>query len=112
MKTRQELITATLKLLNAVGAGQAPSPEDIDEIDRIIDGVIEELNDINAYTNMNRDEYEDKHVDALATIIAVAAAPSFGQQKNYDSRADAITRLRAMTPETYVTGSVLAVDYY
>ncbi|MGV2110151.1 hypothetical protein ACQZ46_02615 [Agrobacterium salinitolerans] len=112
MKTRTELIEATLKLLNAVGAGQAPAAEDVGEIDRIIDGVIEELNDINAYTNMNRDEFEDKHVDALATILAVAAAPAFGQAKNYDSKADAVMRLRAMTPETYVSGSVLAVDYF
>lgn len=112
MKTRSDLIVATLKLLNAVGAGQAPSAEDVSEINLIIDGVIEELNDIKAYTDMNRDEFEDKYVDALATVLAVTAAPSFGQPKNYESRADAISRLRAMAPETYVSGSTLTTDYF
>lgn len=112
MKTRQDLIAATLELLNALGSGQAPETEDSQTIDGLIDGKIAELNrqDIIFFTDTQN--FEDEYVDPLATILADMAAPSFGQARNPDSRADAITRLYAMKPSTYVPGSTLQVDYF
>lgn len=112
MKTRQDLIAATLKLLNAIAAGQAPEAEDAEEIDGLIDGKIAELNAADIYFSSDTENYEDQFVDPLATILADMAAPSFGQPRNPVSRDDAIARIRAMKPSTYVSGSVVAVDYF
>lgn len=112
MKTRQDLIAATLELLNVLAAGQAPDPEDALTIDGLIDGKIAELNrqDIIYFTDTQN--FEDEYVDPLATILADMAAPSFGQPRNPESRADAIARLQAMKPSTYVSGTPLQVDYF
>ena len=112
MKTREDLITATLLLLNVLAAGQAPEAEDVETIDGLIDGKIAELNrrDIIFFTDTQK--FDDENVDPLATLLADEAAPSFGQPRNPDSRADAIYRLYAMRPSTYVPGSTLQVDYF
>ncbi|MDX1240364.1 hypothetical protein GOL95_09915 [Sinorhizobium medicae] len=112
MKTRAELITATLLALNVLAAGQAPEAEDVETVDGFIDGKIAELNrrDIIFFTDTQN--FEDEFVDPLATLLADEAAPSFGQARNPDSRAEAISRLYAMRPSTYVSGSVLKTDYF
>ncbi|MDX3926741.1 MAG: hypothetical protein QHC90_13180 [Shinella sp.] len=112
MKTRQDLIAATLKLLNAIGAGQAPEAEDFEEIDRIIDGKLAELNEQDIYWSSDTQNFEDKFIDPLATILGDEAAPSFGQARSEERVATAIMRIRAMKPSTYVSGSPLAVDYF
>lgn len=111
-KTRQDLIIATLKLLNAVGAGQNPEAEDVQTIDDIVDGKLLELNKRDIYWSSDRDEFDDEYVDPLAVILANTAAPSYGQPRSPDSVAIAEATLLAMKESTYVPGSVLAVDYF
>jgi len=111
-KTRQELIAATLALLQADGgAGQSPEPEDVEVIEKMIDSKLAELDrrDIAAFPDKNK--FADEFLDPLSTILANAAAPQFGQPRNYDSQAAAENILRALKPSSY-TGSVLAVDYF
>lgn len=113
MKTRTDLITATLRLLQADGGiGQTPEAENVDDIDRIMDGVLNEMNDIEAYGVTDYSEFEDKYIDPLATIIAYTANPTYGSARSEDSRAAAIARLRSMKPSTFVRGSTLQVDYF
>jgi hypothetical protein len=113
MKTRTDLIVATLRLLQADGGiGQMPEAENVDDIDRIMDGVLDEMNEIEAYGVTDYSEFEDKYVDPLATIIAYTANPSYGAARSEDSRDAAIRRLRALKPSTYVSGSTLQVDYF
>lgn len=113
MKTRTDLITATLRLLQADGGiGQMPEAENVEDIDAIMDGVLDEMNEIEAYCTSDYTTFEDKFVDPLATVIAYTANPSYGSARSEDSRYAAIGRLRAMKPSTYVSGSTLAVDYY
>lgn len=112
MKTRADLIAATLMLLNALAAGQSPEAEDSDTIDGLIDGKVAELNAQDIYFSTDTQNYEDQYVDPLATILADMAAPSFGQPRNPVSRQDAIDRIQAMKPSTYVNGSVAQVDYF
>lgn len=112
MKTRQDLIAATLELLNVLASGQAPEPEDVLTIDGLIDGKIAELNARDIYWCANTQQFEDQYVDPLATLLADMAAPSFGQPRNADSRADAINRIREMKPSTYVSGSVMTAEYF
>lgn len=111
MKTRLDLITATLELLNAIAAGQAPEPEDVISIDKLIDGKIAELNDRDIYGSPDTAEFEDQYVDPLATLLADMAAPSFGQPRNAESRADAIFRIRAMRPPSYF-GQPQTAEYF
>lgn len=112
MKTRADLIAATLMLLNALAAGQAPEAEDAETIDALIDGKIAELNAADIYFSTDTENYEDQYVDPLATILADMAAPSYGQPRNPVSRDDAIRRIQAMKPSTFVRGSTLQVDYF
>jgi hypothetical protein len=112
MKTRTDLIVATLKLLNVLAAGQSPEPEDADEIDGIIDGKLSELNLREIIFIADPEELEDELVDPLSIILANTAAPSFGQPRNEESRLIAEATLRAFAPSTYVRGSTLAVDYF
>ena len=113
MKTRTDLITATLRLLQADGGiGQMPEAENVEDIDAILDGILDEMNAIEAYYSSDYTVFEDKFVDPLATIIAYTANPSYGAARSEDSRAAAIKRLRSMRPSTYVSGSTLVVDYF
>ncbi|XNY05200.1 hypothetical protein ACMFL9_12015 (plasmid) [Sinorhizobium meliloti] len=111
-KTREDLITATLDLLNAIGAGQAPEAEDVEEIDGLIDGKVAELNRRDIIFFTDTETFEDEFVDPLATILADMAAPAFGQARKPESVAEAISRLYAMRPSTYVSGSVAKTDYF
>jgi hypothetical protein len=112
MKTRQDLIAATLQLLNAVGAGQNPEPEDVAVIDGLIDGKLAELSWREIFYANDPSEFDDEFVDPLAIILANAAAPSFGQARNAESQAAAESILRQMRNSTYVSGSVLPGEYF
>lgn len=102
MPTRQELIRETLKKLGVLAAGQYPEPEDVNTIDESIDGLLTEAglyvgNYFNADANIL-----DECLDPLATFLANANAPGFGQPQNPLARGDAVNRLRYMRPITYV----------
>lgn len=112
MKTRQELIAATLKKLNAIGAGQAPEPEDAQEIDDLIDGKLAELNANNIMYFVDRQEFDDECVDPLAIILADQAAPSFGQPSNPESRILAENRLRSLRNSSWQWDDVTPSQYY
>lgn len=112
MKTRTDLIVATLELLNVLAAGQSPEAEDVAKIDGIIDGKLRELSIREILYVPNPQEYEDELVDPLSIILANTAAPSFGQPRNEESRLIAEMTLRSYRPSTYVSGSTLAVDYF
>lgn len=111
MKTRADLIASTLKLLNAIAAGQTPEPEDVAEIDAILDGKLDELNDREVVYFSDYEEFEDRYIDPLAIILANTAAPGFGQPRNPDSVANAERTLQAFKASSYV-GQALQVDYF
>jgi len=102
MPTRQDLIRETLKKLNAIAAGQAPEPEDVDAIDESLDGLLLEAG-VNVGTYYNADDgIDSEFIDPLATIIANGNAPGFGQPQNELARVAAINRLRYLRPSDYV----------
>lgn len=112
MKTRQDLIVATLKLLNAIAAGQSPEAEDVGEISAIIDGKLDELSIRDVAYFPDKGQFEDFYIDPLAIILANTAAPAFGQPRNPDSVAMAEATLQAFKPSTYVPGSSMDTTYY
>lgn len=112
MQTRQDLIVATLKLLNAIAAGQSPEAEDVNEIDKLIDGKLAELSIRDIAFFPDRKRFDDFYIDPLSIILANAAAPSFGQPRNLESVAVAEATLQAFKPSTYVSGSTMDTTYY
>jgi hypothetical protein len=112
MKTRQELIAATLKKLNVIGAGQAPEPEDVQEIEDNIDGKISELNANQIFYFSDRQNFEEECVDPLAIILADQAAPSFGQPSNAESRILAENRLRSLRNSSWQREDVIPSLYF
>jgi len=102
MPTRQDLIRETLKKLNVIAAGQVPEPEDVTAIDESIDGLLVETGVYVGYYFNADDDIADEFIDPLATILANANAPSFGQPQNPLARMDAVNRLRYLRPTDYV----------
>ncbi|AVH44006.1 hypothetical protein [Agrobacterium tumefaciens] len=112
MKTRHELIVAVLELHQADGgAGQAPAPEDIEIVDKYIDGQLTALSRKGILTT-EKDRFDDEVVDPLATIIADACSPKFGVARNPASRAEAELALRQITAATLVPEDVTSSEYF
>ena len=111
MKSRTDLIVATLELLNVIGAGQAPAPEDVWQIESRLDGKLQELSRRGILTT-EKDQFDDEIVDPLSVILADMAAPSFGQPRNPESRLTAEFTLRDMQAATLVPSDVTPSLYY
>lgn len=112
MKTRQDLITATLKKLNVIAAGQAPEAEDVLEIDQTIDGKLAELNRRGVVWFSDYQNFDDEFIDPLSIIFADQAAPTFGQPSDAESRIFAENRLREMRNSSRVPSDVTPSVYY
>lgn len=113
MKTRNDLILSTLKLLQADGgAGQQPEPEDVEEVDGVIDGKLAELNTRGIYYAQDLKNFEEEIVPPLSVILANEVAPRFGQPRNPESRLEAENILRTFRPSSYVAGSTIPAEYF
>ncbi|MBO9099446.1 MULTISPECIES: hypothetical protein [unclassified Rhizobium] len=113
MKTRNDLIIATLELLQADGgAGQPPAPEDVMAIENIIDGKLAELNRRNIYWANDANNFDDEDIDPLAIILANTAAPKYGQARNPQSLMDAERSLREMQNSDYLSVDVTPSQYF
>ena len=112
MKTRLELIVAALELLQADGgAGQAPAPEDINIVDKYIDGQLTALSRRGILTT-EKEQFDDEIVGPLATIIADECSPRFGVARNPVSRAEAELLIRQITAATLVPEDVTRSEYF
>lgn len=112
MKTRRELIVAVLELHQADGgAGQAPAPEDIDIVDKYIDGQLTALSR-RGILSTEKERFDDEVVGPLATIIADECSPKFGVARNPGSRAEAELLLRQITAATLVPEDVTRSEYF
>ncbi|WFR98715.1 hypothetical protein [Rhizobium tumorigenes] len=113
MKTRNDLIIATLELLQAdSGAGQDPAPEDVVAIESIIDGKLAELNRRNIYWANDPNGFDDEDIDPLAIILANTAAPKYGQPRNPQSLMAAENTLREMQNSDHLGVDVRPSQYF
>lgn len=112
MKTRQDLIEATLDLLNAIAAGQAPEPEDVEKVDKTIDGKLAELNRRRIYWSAETEEFDDEMIDPLAIILANTNAPAFGQPRNPASVIEAEGILREFRGSDWSPNDVIPAQYF
>ncbi|UXS09203.1 hypothetical protein [Agrobacterium tumefaciens] len=112
MKTRRELIVAVLELHQADGGvGQAPAPEDIDIVDKYIDGQLTALSR-RGILSTEKERFDDEVVGPLATIIADECSPKFGVARNPVSRAEAELLLRQITAATLVPEDITPSEYF
>ena len=112
MATRQELIEATLELLNVIAAGQSPSAEDVVKVDKTINGKLSELNRRNIYWSAETDEFDEEVIDPLAIILANTNAPAFGQPRNPESVRQAEDTLREFRGSDWSPNDVTPSTYF
>lgn len=112
MPTRQDLITATLEKLNAIASGQAPEAEDVETVDKFIDGKLKDLNRRGILWLPDTNDIEDEYIDPLAIILANTAAPSFGQGSKPDSVLFAENNLRELRNSDRTSADVTPSQYF
>lgn len=112
MKTRQDLIVATLKKLNVLAVGQSPEPEDVEEIDDILDGKLDDLNRRGLVWVPDHDQFDDVLIDPIAIILASMSAPAFGQASKPESVFLAENNLRELRDSDRVSADVTPSLYF
>lgn len=111
-RTRADLIVEALDLLGVSQAGQAPSAEDVEAVDRQIDGKFAELARRHVIYVANADEIDDEFFLPLARVVANAAAPKFSQPRDPGVDLDAEATLRALQMALPRPSSPLRADYF
>jgi len=110
-KTRAQLIERALKSIGALEPGEAPSAEDSDTVDGLIDPLIAQLAEDSIAYIQDTDAIELSLFLPLARLLANAAGPDFGSPINEEAKArDELTlrRLSASKPN----GDILKVEYF
>lgn len=101
LKTRADLIERALKSIGALEPGEAPSAEDYDTVDGLIDPLLAQLAaDQIAYIG-DPDQIELELFLPLSRLLANAAGPDFGSPINQEARAvdeQILRRLGAARP--------------
>ncbi|WP_262298391.1 hypothetical protein [Microvirga sesbaniae] len=103
-KTRTELATRALGILNLLQAGQAPHPEDLTAVAGIVDPLAAQLGLDNVIYVDDTDGIDDAVFLPLAARLALEIAPDFGLPAVDDAtkaRAEAPLRRLAARPPSY-----------
>jgi len=115
-KTRTDLINSALGHLGDLAAGQVPSVEDFDAVDKYVDPLIEELDARQIVTIDDVEAIPSELFIPLGILLADSAKSEFGLASipaagGIDPVAVAITRL---TEATYArpTGEPLRTEYF
>lgn len=109
--SREALVLLALEELGVPGAGQTPSAEDKDTIDRKLNSVMDDLAMRNVWVWGDPDQIEDAAAIHLAKIMAHASARSFGQAPNEADRLYSEGRLRELRP--YIdAGDPIVGEYF
>lgn len=110
-KTRVELIHRAAKLLALIEPGEAPSTEDYNAIDGLIDPLIEQLAADGVYYVSDDNAIELAVFDPLSRILANIAGPEFGSAINEAAQQRdewTLRRISAAAP----TYQVLKAEYF
>lgn len=110
-KTRAQLVAMALDNLMAVGSGQDAEAEDYDKVDGRLDGLIAELGTREVCDVSDDSEIPIEWTDALAILLADAAAPAFGIPKMAEQARDSVMdRLKVITMRRDAPNRTLRVD--
>lgn len=102
-KTRADLVERALKSIGALEPGEAPSPEDSDTVDGLIDPLIAQLAADQIVYIGDPDYIELELFLPLARLLANAAGPDFGSPINQEAKVvdEQILRRLSSTKPTY-----------
>lgn len=100
MQSKQALIRRALQKVKVLAAGQAPAAEDVKVVDDLIVPLLSDLSIRDIYQFGDPDKIEDEAFEHLATILASAIAPDFGQASDEQVRLLAESRLRAVQAQS------------
>lgn len=78
MRTRADLVTEALDVLNIVPTGQTPEVEDYEKVDNKVDGMMARLAGLEVVYVGDADQIPDEWFDDLAAILAEACKSKFG----------------------------------
>ncbi|MDQ8730507.1 hypothetical protein [Bradyrhizobium sp. LHD-71] len=110
-KTRTDLIERAATELGVLPSGQSLSDEDEATIDNLLDPLIRQLALDDVVDIGDSDAIQSEYFLALARLLANEAAPSFGQQRSEQMRAENEALLRRMAA-TKSTREPLKAVYY
>jgi hypothetical protein len=111
-KTRTDLVTRVLEVMGVAAAGQSPSAEDVDLVDRQIDSVLASLAARDIVYVADPDAIPLSVFQHVAVLVADEVKSDFGlvQIPNNDPNADTqALRLMAAGRPSY---AVLEADYF
>jgi hypothetical protein len=100
-KTRTQLIERALKSIGALEPGEAPSPEDYDTVDGLIDPLLAQLAADQVIYIQDDDAIELQFFLPLARLLGNAAGPDFGSAINEEAKKideQVLRRLTATRP--------------
>lgn len=110
-KTSAQLIAKALSNIGALEPGEAPSAEDFETMDGLIDPLIEQLQTEGVAPFIDRDEIPPALFLPLSRLLANAAGPEFGSPMNEQAKLIDEATLRRLTAgkPTYQT---LRVEFF
>lgn len=116
-QSRERLVNRVLQKLKVAAAGQAPSAEDSQVVDDMIEPTLGELAARSIYAYGDPDQIEDECFEALAGVLSVVMANDFGgtqidpQKSNDAYRVACENRLREIGAEK-LSGQPLKTEYF
>ena len=111
-RTQNDLIQRSLEMLNALAAGQSPSPEDGQNIRGHIASTLPRLEARGILYVPEVEEIDDEVFEDLATLVADSARPSYGQPRDPDQRLRAEWSLREMQGGDGAGTNTIRATYY
>ncbi len=108
--TRTMLANEALDLLQKVGLGQGPDPEDTAKVDGKIDAVLAELEVRQIVSIPDPEDIYAAYFNPLAELVANECAPNFGGQKSLAIKESAEDRLKIMVQNAEAPRKTLGID--
>lgn len=110
-KTRDQLIERALKSIGVLEPGEAPSAEDYDTIDDLIDPLIAQLAEDSIATIQDPDNIELALFIPLARLLANAAGPDFGSPINEEAKRIYQRELRRLSNTRATDETIKVVNF-
>jgi hypothetical protein len=110
-KNRSALARRALEKLLVVGSGNPPEPEDIEQVDGVIDAVVADLDARHVFTVQDLTDIDIRAFEWIADCLAVMVASDFGQTPDEAKRMKAENMLITISA-TRPSKEAAMVDYF
>lgn len=110
-KTRSDLARRSLEKLLVVGSGNPPEPEDMEQVDGVIDAVVADLDARAIFTVQDLADIDIRAFEWLADCLAVMVASDFGQTPDEAKRQKAENMLITIS-STRPSKAIVTGEYF